>query len=80
MPDMVLHCGDNDLCHLVRFAAVLCVTNIIVSAFIYIQEEFPVKTLSSGMLRHFDLSVVTDISKENIAFTFRVKQSRKRAV
>jgi hypothetical protein len=45
MPDLGLHGGDTDLCFLVRFAAVLCVTNIIVPAFIYIQEEFPVKTL-----------------------------------
>jgi len=30
MPDLGLHGCDNDLCHLVNFAAMFCVTNIIV--------------------------------------------------
>jgi len=80
MPDLGLRGSDNDLCHLVRFAAMLCATNTIVPSFIYIQEEFPVRLWSSGMLRHVGFSVATDVSKGDIAFTFRIKQSRKKAV
>ena len=62
MPDVDLHSADNDLCHLVRFAAMLCVTNIIVPAFIYIQEEFPVKTLFLWDVAPSRFLVATDVS------------------
>jgi len=45
IPDLGLHGCDSDLRHLMRFAAMLCVRNIVVPLFIYIQIEFPVKTL-----------------------------------
>ena len=37
IPDLGLHACDNDLRHLVRFAAMLCVTIIVAPVFIYIQ-------------------------------------------
>jgi hypothetical protein len=45
MPNLGLHGVDNDLRHLMRFAAMFCVTDIIVPTFIYIHEKFPVKAL-----------------------------------
>ena len=87
MPYLGFHGGDNNLWHLVRFAAMLCVTisehsrSLPHCACIHLHSR-RVSSGDSSPLGCFTMSLfggTPDVSEEDISFNFRARRSRKRA-